>query len=76
MSVFTGSVHFGPGPFPVLASINVKKCYTTGFFTSGKHGGIVASETRAMPGKEKRNDPQTIHRFVQNRISGTFAVQL
>ena len=53
-----------------------KAFYTTGFFTSAKHDGIVASETRAMPGKEKRNDPQTIHRFVQIRISGTFAVQL
>ena len=53
-----------------------KTFYTTGFFTSAKHDGIVASETRAMPGKEKRNDPQTIRCSFQIRISGSFAVQL
>ena len=49
----------------ILYTETEKPFYTTGFFTSAKHDGIVASETRAMPGKEKRNDPQTIHRFVQ-----------
>ncbi len=60
----------------ILYTETEKPFYTTGFFTSGKHGGIVASETRAMPGKEKRNDPQTILRYVQIRISGSFTVQL
>ncbi len=37
----------------ILYTETEKPFYTTGFFTSGKHDGIVASETRAMPGKEK-----------------------